>query len=302
MLPSPHDRALTHMKTSTIATKQKNKHDQNDDHDPAALFGNLPEGRRRKFILVEDAQRGSRVRVKVMLDQVDVNEIPDSYRKSNSVYPRTYVPVHGPFGRKRGPGDRDSDDDDDGGGESEEAATVGRTIVPVPMLEGEGTLGVPRISKRKRGREGVLNDLGYRMSWGQSRVFAGRSVFLQRSCKFCYYFPRSRASCGRLTLYQWTRTGTKCAARCSPRARRSSPFRRTLKHASASAGGRNATRDPDPPVLPAAVVLVLVLLLLLLLLLRAEQVQKQLRQRHATRRKSSRDVCGGDAIDTPVVY
>ena len=168
---------------SSATPSSHTKHDQNDDHDnAAALFGNLPEGRRRKFILVEDPQRGSRVRVKVMLDQVDMNEIPDSYRKANAVYPRTYVPVHGPFGRKRGPGDRDGDGD---GEERDEMETsVGRTVVPVPMLEGEGTLAVPRISRRKREREGVLNDLGYRMSWGQSRVFAGRTVFLQRSRKF----------------------------------------------------------------------------------------------------------------------
>jgi len=27
----------------------------------------------------------------------------------------------------------------------------------------------------------LLNDLGYRMSWGQSRVFAGRTLFLQKA-------------------------------------------------------------------------------------------------------------------------
>ena len=193
-------RPLDHRKSSTTPSSHT-KHDQNDDHDnTAALFGNLPEGRRRKFILVEDPQRGSRVRVKVMLDQVDMNEIPDSYRKANAVYPRTYVPVHGPFGRKRGPGDRDGDDEE---GDSVETS-VGRTVVPVPMLEGEGTLAVPRISRRKRAREGVLNDLGYRMSWGQSRVFAGRTVFLQRSRKF-FLLPACilRMACVYVCI-QWT--------------------------------------------------------------------------------------------------
>ncbi|KAJ5735582.1 uncharacterized protein N7483_000707 [Penicillium malachiteum] len=60
----------------------------NDD-----LFGQLPDGKRRTFILVEDPQRGSRVRVKVGLDKVKMDEIPDSYRKINAVYPRTYFPT-----------------------------------------------------------------------------------------------------------------------------------------------------------------------------------------------------------------
>ncbi|KAL1958703.1 hypothetical protein VTO42DRAFT_4046 [Malbranchea cinnamomea] len=177
MPPTMQDRTFDHLaRNSTVATTNKHDQDTNPESSMAALFGNLQEGRRRKFILVEDSQRNSRVRVKVMLDQVDMNEIPDSYRKSNSVFPRTYVPVHGPFDRRRGPGDRESDDD----GEFTDA-TVGRTLVPVPMLEGQGTLAVPKISRSKRKREAVLNDLGYRMSWGQSRVFAGRTIFLQRS-------------------------------------------------------------------------------------------------------------------------
>jgi hypothetical protein len=39
--------------------------------------------------------------------------------------------------------------------------------------------------KSIRGREVRLNDLGYRMAWLQSRVFAGRTVFLQRALD-CY--------------------------------------------------------------------------------------------------------------------
>jgi hypothetical protein len=37
--------------------------------------------------------------------------------------------------------------------------------------------------KSTRGKEVRLNDLGYRMAWLQSRVFAGRTVFLQRACE-----------------------------------------------------------------------------------------------------------------------
>ncbi|EOD49397.1 putative ribosomal protein l24e protein [Neofusicoccum parvum UCRNP2] len=66
---------------------------QEDEERNLELFGDLPEAKRRKFILVDDAQRGTRVRVRVMLDQVNMEEMPDSYRKNNSVYPRSYFPT-----------------------------------------------------------------------------------------------------------------------------------------------------------------------------------------------------------------
>ena len=160
--------------------------DDDDERNPSnhALFGTLPEGKRRKFILVDDNQRGCRVRVKVMLDQVDMDEIPDSYRLSNSVYPRTYFPVQmrDPPGRVL-PGNRyikdhvGVDEGDDHG----ESPTVGRIMVPAPQIDGDGEIAVPRLSRGRRKREVLLNDLGYRMSWSQSRVFAGRMLFLQRS-------------------------------------------------------------------------------------------------------------------------
>jgi hypothetical protein len=54
----------------------------------------------------------------------------------------------------------------------------------VPLLDGSDTkVPIPRTSKIKRNKEVTLNDLGYRMSWSQSRVFSGRTLFLQRSCK-----------------------------------------------------------------------------------------------------------------------
>lgn len=164
--------------STTVATSSKGeKEDQN-----SALFGDLPEGKRRKFILVEDPQRGCRVRVKVMLDQVEMKEIPDSYRKTNSVYPRSYFPMQMQSPPTSARGRRFFEDDadvDDG------QPTVGRTLVPVPMLDGaEGEVAVPKIAKIKRNKEELLNDLGYRMSWSQSRVFAGRTMFLQRARKY----------------------------------------------------------------------------------------------------------------------
>ncbi|OAA62454.1 DUF814 domain containing protein [Niveomyces insectorum RCEF 264] len=57
---------------------------------PDGLFPDLPEAKKRKFVLVED--RGSRLRVRVTLNMVDTSEIPDSFRRANAVYPGSYFP------------------------------------------------------------------------------------------------------------------------------------------------------------------------------------------------------------------
>jgi hypothetical protein len=191
-MPPLQDNGLdTLSRHSTIATsrsrykEEEAEHDDESNTDNATIFGGLPEGKRRKFILVDDPQRGNRVRVKVMLDQVDMNEIPDSYRMSNSVFPRAYFPVQmkSPPGRVV-PGQRYFDESDDGDG----PATVGRTLVPAPTIDGESDIAVPRLSRSRHKKEIVLNDLGYRMSWSQSRTFAGRTLFLQRSREL---YPRA---------------------------------------------------------------------------------------------------------------
>jgi len=166
--PPPH--------SNTVATSTK----QDEEERNIALFGDLPEAKRRKFILVDDAQRGTRVRVRVMLDQVRMHEMPDSYRKNNSVYPRSWFATEmqsPPPSPRRGRWPNDID--------AEQADTpAARTVVPVPMLDGsDAKVPVPRMSRVKRNNEVTLNDLGYRMSWSQSRVFSGRTLFLQRSCK-----------------------------------------------------------------------------------------------------------------------
>lgn len=55
-------------------------------------------------------------------------------------------------------------------------------MVAVPLADGgEAELGVPRMRKSVRSKEVKLNDLGYRMTWHQSRVFADKTVFLQKA-------------------------------------------------------------------------------------------------------------------------
>ncbi|KAL8879287.1 MAG: hypothetical protein Q9198_003071 [Flavoplaca austrocitrina] len=156
------------------------------------VYGDLPEAKRRRFVIVDDMDRNQpRQRIRATLDTVDTSEIPDSYRKANSVYPRSYFPVYMQSPKRRASrGNRFFEDDEEHGGkgepgdaEADEEAVMGRTLVPVPMMEGqEGELAVPKIGRAKRRREEQINDLGYRMAWCQSRTFAPqRTLFLQRA-------------------------------------------------------------------------------------------------------------------------
>ncbi|EXJ56231.1 uncharacterized protein A1O5_12687 [Cladophialophora psammophila CBS 110553] len=160
----------------TAAMTSREQEEKNEEDN--ALFGELPEGKRRKFILVEDTQKNARVRVKVTLDQIEMSEIPDSYRKQNSVFPRAYFPVQMQTGPEPTPGARfvEEGDEVDGG-----VPTIGKTSVSVPTTDGEAEVSVPLISRSKRGREQKINELGYRMAWGQGRVFSGRPIFLARA-------------------------------------------------------------------------------------------------------------------------
>lgn len=167
---------------------------------PEDLFPDIPEAKKRKFILVEDSDRQSRLRVRVTLDGVDTHEIPDSFRKSSSVYPRSYFPREMQSPPPSATGSRffadDASDDNLGGAVEDDGTTDtegrgrrrgagGRTMVKVPLAEGrEGEVAIPCMRRLFRGKEVRLNDLGYRMAWLQSRVFAGRTVFLQRAREF----------------------------------------------------------------------------------------------------------------------
>ncbi|KAK0931055.1 hypothetical protein LTR29_016431 [Friedmanniomyces endolithicus] len=156
-----------------------------DDASHRALFGDLPKSKQRKFILVEDPQRGTRVRVRAMLDLVKMDEMPDSHLRTNAVFPRSYFPrqMRAPLGSRRWEDDEDDMEVEEVEGASGTAPTRGKTSVAVPLMEGgEGVvLSVPRMTKSRRAREVALNELGYRMAWGQARTFNGRTLFLQRS-------------------------------------------------------------------------------------------------------------------------
>ena len=152
-----------------------------------ALFGDLPEGKRRKFILVEDpAKTGTKVRVRVSLEHPNIGGMPDSSRLINSVYPRSFYPKGMP--KPADPSKRNrffDDEDSEAGSKHDGQVTKGRTLVPIPVMEGEEReVSVPRIARGKQDKERLLNDLGYRMAWGQLCIFQHKKVFLQKARKF----------------------------------------------------------------------------------------------------------------------
>jgi hypothetical protein len=168
-----------------------------DEDERNVLFGDIPEGKKRKFILVDDPSKGGRVRVRVTLDTVDIKEIPDSFRKSNSVYPRSWFPLEMQSPPPSARGSRFFEADDvDGGDEVEPSGSArggrrerGRMAVNVPLTDGgEGEVEVPKMRASIRSKEVKLNDLGYRLTWHQSRVFADKTVFLQKA-RMCTPFP-----------------------------------------------------------------------------------------------------------------
>ncbi|KAJ6443914.1 ribosomal protein L24E [Purpureocillium lavendulum] len=193
--PAAQGGPMSHMAPRAGGAIAARTHSRATADEPEGLFPDIPEAKKRKFILVEDNVRGSRLRVRVTLDGVDTNEIPDSFRKGASLYPRSYFPreMQSPPPSATGSRFFVDDMDDDGTQETEgREASRGRgaksmsETVRVTMAEGEdGDATVPRMRKATRGREVKLNDLAYRMAWLQSRVFAGRTVFLQRAMD-CY--------------------------------------------------------------------------------------------------------------------
>ncbi|KAK0703455.1 hypothetical protein B0T26DRAFT_744273 [Lasiosphaeria miniovina] len=202
-MPSVHDtiNGSPHAGSSAIPARRASPAQSSRNDEPDDLFPVIPEAKKRKFILVEDSDRQSRLRVRVTLDGVDTREIPDSFRKGSSVYPRSYFPreMQSPPPSATGSKfftDDTSDVEDDGitdtegrragRGSNASSSSVRRggakAMVKVPMGDGqEGEVAIPRMRRTFRGKEVRLNDLGYRMAWLQSRVFAGRTVFLQRA-------------------------------------------------------------------------------------------------------------------------
>lgn len=158
----------------------------------AAFFGDLQaQDTRRRFVLVEDPMKGNqRIRVNVRVDQVDLDEMPDSFRKLQSVYPRSFFKKEMQSPPSTAYGGQFSDDVDSSDEDNSDQTNIS-TLVEVPMADGSKfEVAVPRMTRSRRRRELDLNDLGYRLSWthqqgGPVRTFDRRPIFLQKARTLC---------------------------------------------------------------------------------------------------------------------
>lgn len=184
-MPSVHDSmGSMQPQASSLAVPAQSPQKDEPGSKKRTLFGDVPESKRRKFILVEDTQRGTRVRVRVMLEQVNMGEMPDSHLQNTAVFPRSYYPRQ-IDASGTDPRELMGWDDEDDEGEAGVLPTKGKTLVPVRLLDDTETkLPIPRMTTSRRNKECALNELGYRMSWGQARTFTKRTLFLQRSRKY----------------------------------------------------------------------------------------------------------------------
>ena len=136
----------------------------------------------RKFIHVHDPGHSpNKVRVKLDLNEVKINEVVDDFRERNSVYPRSCVraqmQMNADEKRQKRLKARFVESDLVLG----EGFDTGRTMVKIPTSEGDVEAPVPRLGKRTSEREERLNDAGYRIGWEQIQKYDRRIIFLQRS-------------------------------------------------------------------------------------------------------------------------
>lgn len=179
------------------------------DDDRLSLFRDIPEAKKPKFIVVDEPAKKQRVRVRTTLDAVNTDEIPDSFRKTSAVYPRSWFPMQMQDPPPSAHGIGFFEDDDDDVEVNPRGRRGGRTVVPVP---GIGEVTVPRRRRSTRESEIRINELGYRMAWHQSRVFDGKPVFLQKARKSLLpTYPTQERSVLMLYILQWTCTAPRCA-------------------------------------------------------------------------------------------
>ncbi|KAF2745519.1 hypothetical protein M011DRAFT_406582 [Sporormia fimetaria CBS 119925] len=147
------------------------------------LFGALaPDVLKRRFIVVKDEQKNNQnSRIHCSLGEVQLQEIPDSFRKVNCLYPRSYfdMQMSSPPQSPTGSGHFQNDEPDRPN--KPQCPLGGQTLVRVSTPERPVEVPVPRLTKAARTREIDINELGYRMTWAQSRMFSHRQLFLQRS-------------------------------------------------------------------------------------------------------------------------
>ncbi|KAG4301296.1 hypothetical protein PCANB_002416 [Pneumocystis canis] len=129
---------------STVACNTELDTTHSTSHDITKKIGksNDVSFKKPKYILLDDIKRGTRVRVRVNLDEVDLEEIPDAFRRDHCVFPHRFISIHASYKERE--------------------------------MEHE-------LQTEEAKKEQMINEIGWKLAWLNMRLFANRPSFLQRA-------------------------------------------------------------------------------------------------------------------------
>lgn len=164
--------------------------DERTQFNDNVIFGDLSNLKQAGAQQINDCD-GNRVRVPRGLT-TDVLGITPDWRSKYAIFPRSNN-ITSPTSPALDPNDSYEDNEDAGAqGMGASAPPMQRISVPLRLMNGfETTMHIPKMTNARRTRERILNEMGFRMSWGRRREFSTphqdpqipRTMFLQRARK-----------------------------------------------------------------------------------------------------------------------
>lgn len=124
-------------------TVEKNDAETKKTQDTQEKLGELI--KKPKYILLDDIKKETRVRVRINLDDVNLEEIPDAFRRDHCLFPRRFIPI---------------------------LTTYGEPIFHKYEYE---------FQTEEAKKEQMINEIGWKLAWLNMRLFANRLSFLQRA-------------------------------------------------------------------------------------------------------------------------
>lgn len=124
-------------------TVEKNDTETKKTQDTQEKLGELI--KKPKYILLDDIKKETRVRVRINLDDVNLEEIPDAFRRDHCLFPRRFIPI---------------------------LTTYGEPIFHKYEYE---------FQTEEAKKEQMINEIGWKLAWLNMRLFANRLSFLQRA-------------------------------------------------------------------------------------------------------------------------
>ncbi|KAK9477940.1 hypothetical protein V1514DRAFT_94186 [Lipomyces japonicus] len=129
-----------------------NAHEASDNSVPLVKCKSLP-----KYIMISNAsstQAKAKIRVRVMIEKVDLQEVPDKYRVDHAVFPTSIMPLLSPHFQQQVHDGHDNEDDYYH--HHHEHRVLGTNL------------------------NEQINEMGIKITWLQPRLFEGKFMLLQR--------------------------------------------------------------------------------------------------------------------------